>query len=94
MKASIIVAAIGLAWLGAAGAAAAETTTIIEPTVTVGSTEPTPESPAIARKEAAAALAQAEHDCRKDQDRAEQKNCLSDARDDYNQMMATATSKR
>jgi hypothetical protein len=95
MKASIVIVAAGLAWLGAAGAASAQTsTTITEPTVTVGSTEPTPESPGIARKEAAAALAQARHDCRQEQDRADQKNCLSDARDDYNQMMATAASKR
>ena len=94
MKASIIVAAAGLVWLSAASAATAQTTTITEPTVTVGSTEPTPESPVIARKEAAAALAQARQDCRKDQDRAAQKNCMSDARDDYDQMMASAASKR
>jgi hypothetical protein len=93
MKASIVIAAAGLVWLGAAGTASAQTTSVTEPAITVGSTEPTPESPAIAHKEAAAALAQAKQDCRKQHDHASQQNCLSDARDDYNQMMAKTPSK-
>ena len=94
MKASIIIAAAaGLVWLGAAGTASAQTSSVTEPTITVGSTEPTPESPAIAHKEAAAALAQAKQDCRKQHDHALQENCMADARDDYNQMMAKSTSK-
>ena len=93
MKATILVAAAGLALFGVTGAATAQTSTIVEPTVTVGSTEPTPESPAIARKEAAAALAQARQDCRKENDREAQKTCLSAARDDYDQMMAAASSR-
>jgi ubiquitin len=96
MKATIIVAAAaaGLTLVGISGAARAQTATIAEPTVTVGSTEPTPESPAIARKEAGAALAQARQDCRKENDRQAQKTCLSAARDDYDQMMAAASSTR
>jgi hypothetical protein len=93
MKVSIIVAA-GLALSGAAGAALAQITTVIEPTVTVGSTEPTPERPAVARKEAAAALAQAKKDCRRQPDRDAQKACMADARNDYNDLMAMAASKR
>jgi hypothetical protein len=93
MKVSIIV--VSLTLLGATGAALAQgSTTIVEPTITVGSTEPTPESPAIARKEAGAALAQAKQECRKEGDRDTQQSCLADARADYDNMMAMATSKR
>jgi hypothetical protein len=88
MKFSMI-AAVAVASLASAAAVTAQQV-VVEPTVTVGSTEPTPESPAIARKEAAAALAQAKHDCRKEQDKSAQQSCLTQAHDDYNQMMASA----
>lgn len=95
MRATTIVAAAALALLGIAGSATAQTTrTITDPTITVGSTEPTPESPAIARKEAAAVLAQAREDCRREKDRGAQRSCLSAARDDYDRMMAAASSPR
>jgi hypothetical protein len=64
---------------------------VIDPTVVVGSTTPTPESPAIARKEATAALAQAKRECRR-QPGSEQKSCLGAAQDDYRSQMADARS--
>jgi hypothetical protein len=88
MKLSIIAGALCLGF-ASAGAALANTT-ITEPTVTIGSMQPSPESPVIARKEAAAALAQAKQDCRKESGRDAQKSCLGDAREDYNHMMARA----
>jgi hypothetical protein len=67
------------------------TTVVTEPTVLVGPMTPTAESPAIARKEATAALAQAKSDCRR-QAGGEQKSCLGAAQDDYRSQMAYARS--
>ena len=67
------------------------TTVAKEPTVVVGPLTPTPESPALARKEATAALAQAKRDCRR-QGSSEQKTCLGAALDDYRSQMANARS--
>jgi hypothetical protein len=91
MKVAIFASALALGVLGA-GTAVAQTV-INEPTVMVGSSDPTPESPAIARKEAAAALAQAKRDCRRQGDRSAQGACLSQAREDYRQMMSMAGSR-
>ena len=65
------------------------TTVVTDPTVLVGPLTPTPESPAIARKEATAALAEAKRDCRR-QHGSEQKSCLGAAQDDYRSQMADA----
>ena len=63
------------------------------PTVTVGSMDPGPESPMAARKEAAAALAQAKRDCRTaNRATSAQSSCLAAARDDYRKLMAQAGS--
>ena len=88
MKLSITAAALCLG-LASIGAALAQTT-VTEPTVIVGSMQPTPESPAIARKEASAVLAQAKQDCPRKAGRDAQKSCLSAARQDYDRMMAKA----
>ncbi|MDQ2926703.1 MAG: hypothetical protein M3R22_00845 [Pseudomonadota bacterium] len=77
MKLSTIAGALCLG-LASTGAAWAQTT-VTEPTVTIGSTQPTPESPAIARKEAAAALSQAKQDCRKAAGADARKSCMSEA---------------
>jgi hypothetical protein len=84
-----MIAALAAASLAGASAVMAQQV-VVEPTVTVSSTDPTPEAPAIARKEAAAALAQARHDCRKEEDKSAQQNCLVQAHDDYDQMMSSA----
>lgn len=76
--------------LGAGGALAqAKTKMIVEPVVTIGSEQPSPESPAAARKEAAAAWAQAQQTCRKGADRDARDRCLADARADRDQMLAS-----
>jgi hypothetical protein len=90
MKVTLIAAALGLCL------ASAESTAQAQPTVTehitIGSMNPTPESPAIARKEAAAELAQARYDCRKERDADARKSCMAAARDDCSHMMAMAGS--
>ena len=91
MKRSILVAALALG--GAAlPALAAPSPTVIQTRVTVGSTEPSPESPAAARHEAAAALAEAKRECRKEPSRPERQDCLDAARLDYRNLMDTANS--
>jgi hypothetical protein len=89
MKRSIVVAALALsgAVLPALGA---QSSTVSQTRITVGSTEPSPERPAAARHEAAAALAQAKRDCRKEPSRDQQHNCLDEARLDYRNLMDTA----
>nr|HET7859834.1 hypothetical protein [Caldimonas sp.] len=89
MKASIVVAALalGVAAIPAVGAQAGK---VIEIRQTVGSTEPSPESAAAARHEAAAALAQARHDCREEANRADRQSCLDAARADYRHLMEMA----
>ena len=92
--AALAVAASGTAFADASSAPAVivlPPTVVVEPTQVVGPMTPTPESPAIARKEAAAALAEAKRDCRRQPD-SEQKSCLSAAQDDYRSQMANARS--
>lgn len=88
MKIPTIAAAICVGLASVTGAAMART--ITEPTITIGSMTPTPESPAIARKEAAAVLAQAQRDCPKEPGRDARKSCMASARTDYDHMMAKA----
>lgn len=87
---SSIAAAFGLALGTVAGAGLVQAAVVAEPTITIGSMTPTPESPAIARKEAAAVLAQARQDCPKETGHEAQRSCMTDARNDYHQMMAKA----
>lgn len=54
--------------------------------------EPSQESPQDMRHEAAAALAEARNECRKEQGRQAQQDCMRAARDDYNHMMSMARS--
>lgn len=96
MKKMMISLTLGLACAAAAYAAGAvdvivlPPTTVVEPTVQVGSMTPTPESPSIARKEAGAVLAQARQECSKATGAKARANCLAAARDDYKSMMARA----
>ena len=86
----IAVLAMCAGLLGAGGALAqTKTHTIVEPVVTVGSEQPSPESPAAARKEAAAAWAQAQQTCRKTAGHEARSQCLADARADHDQMLAS-----
>jgi hypothetical protein len=64
-------------------------TVVTDPTVVVGPMIPTPESRAIARKEAAAVLSQAKRDCHRKVG-SEQKSCLGAAQDDYRSQMVDA----
>jgi len=90
-KLSIVAATLALGFAaGASSLAAAQGKTVVEPTVTVGSMDPGPESPAAARKEAAAALAEARRQCRSEPDRTARDDCLAAAREDYRQLMASA----
>ncbi len=91
MKTRLPMAALAMcAGLLGAGAAMAQTTNmIVEPVVTVGSDQPSAESPMAARKEAAAAWAQAQQDCRKSAGHAARSQCMANARADHDQMMAS-----
>jgi hypothetical protein len=80
--------AIGLAVT--APALAAPEKTVVGPTITVGSTQPPPETPAAARHEAVAALAQARQACRQEADRESRRACLAAAREDHDKLMAIA----
>ena len=90
MKVTLIAAALGLCLAGAAGAAPAQST--VTEHITIGSMNPTPENPSVARKEAAAELALARYDCRKERGADARKSCMAAARDDYGHMMAMAGS--
>jgi hypothetical protein len=82
--------------VAAAGAASAQTAgtfspnQTVLPTETIGSTEPTPEAPAAARKEAHAALAQAERACHRESSRDAKRDCMAAAHDDYRNTLARA----
>lgn len=90
MKTRLPMAALAMcAGLLGAGGALAQTNMIVEPVITVGSDQPSAQSPAAARKEAAAAWAQAQQDCRKSSSHDARSQCLSDARADHDQMMAS-----
>ncbi len=58
------------------------------PTEHIGGMDPGPQSPEAARKEAAAALAQARAECRRDGTAAGRRTCLADAREDHDRAMA------
>jgi hypothetical protein len=90
MKVSIIAASLALGLAAAHGTALAQDSTVTESRITVGSTEPTPESPDAARREASAALAQAKRECRKEQGHDAQASCLAAAHEDYRKLMAIA----
>ena|SRR6185437_16872610 len=90
MKTRLPMAALALcAGLLGAGSALAQTKMIVEPVVTIGSEQPSPESPMAARKEAAAAWAQAKRECRKASSHDARSQCLASARADHDQMMAS-----
>jgi hypothetical protein len=91
MKRSIVVAALALG--GAAlPALAAPPSAVTQTRITVGSTEPSPETPMAARHEASAALAEAKRDCRKEPSASERQDCLDAARLDYRNLMESAKS--
>ncbi len=90
MKISIVAASLAVALGAVHGSALAQSTNTTENRITVGSTEPTPESPSAARKEASAALAQAKRDCRKEHGHDAQASCLTAAHEDYRNLMAMA----
>jgi hypothetical protein len=90
MKASIVVAALALGAAAAHSPAFAGGSTMHETRITVGSSEPSPESPSAARHEAAAVLAEARRDCRAEPNREDRQSCMQQAREDYRSLMATA----
>jgi hypothetical protein len=67
---------------------------VVLPVEQVGSTEPGPQSPEAARHEAAAAMAEARRLCRLEPDRQSRADCLSDARDDRDQLLEAARGGR
>lgn len=89
MKLSSMAAALALGLAASSGGALAQGTKVVETRITVGSMEPGPQSPEAARKEAAAALAQAKSSCRHE-DRQAQRACMEAAREDYRNLMETA----
>jgi hypothetical protein len=84
----VAVAAAGSASALAAGGASPKVTVL--PTQTIGSTEPTPEAPAAARREAYAARAQAERDCRSESSADARQGCMAAAQEDFRNTMARA----
>ncbi|HSN34573.1 MAG TPA: hypothetical protein VLU41_17910 [Ideonella sp.] len=79
-------AALGLAGLSSAAFAQNSTDTSREQLTS----EPSAEAPAAARKEAAAAWAQAQKDCRKEQGRDAQRECLRVAKQDRDRLLKEA----
>ena len=101
MKLSAIMAAgvLGLAAVSSAsfaqpstrsGGGAGSTSGTVDRSLIGG--EPAQQSPQDMRHEAAAALADARNECRKEQGRQAQQDCMRAARDDYNHMMSMARS--
>jgi hypothetical protein len=90
MKVSIIAAALAVGAAVGAAPAVAQTGTVTQTRIVVGSTEPSPETPQAARHEAGAALAEAKRECRKEQGRDAQQACLAAAREDYRKLMQVA----
>jgi hypothetical protein len=84
----LVVAASGSAWAQTADTSASNMT--VMPTETIGSTEPTPETPSAARKEAHAAFAQAERACRRESARDVRRDCLAAAHEDFRDTLARA----
>ena len=100
MKLSAIMAASALGLAALSSASFAQPSTSSGGSSTGGGTvdrslisgEPSQESPQDMRHEAAAALAEARNECRKEQGRQAQQDCMRAARDDYNHMMSMARS--
>ncbi len=94
---SSLVVACGLA-VAAAGSTAAQAagssppSMTVLPTQTIGSTEPTPEAPAAAHREAYAARTQARLACRGEASRDARQNCLAAAQEDFRNTLARARS--
>ncbi len=91
----LIACGLSLAAADAAQAQAQPTSTgstveTVLPTEIVGSTEPTPEAPAAARREAYAALAVAQRDCRKESANDARRDCMTAARQDFHDTLARA----
>jgi hypothetical protein len=82
--------------VAAAGTVSAQTASTsspnqtVRPTETIGSTEPTPERPAAARKEAHAALAEAERACHRESSRDARRDCMATAHEDSRNTPARA----
>ena len=97
MRSKAVVSAIAVAmtasaplWAGAAESAA-QGRLVVLPTQRVGSDMPGPQSPAAARKEAAAAWAENRRACREEIDRSARRECLEDARADHDRLLQYAT---
>ena len=85
------VAAVLAAFAGMASAQTNDSTSPgmrVLPTETIGDDVPTPEAPAIARREAYAALAEAQRDCRRQESRDARRDCMQQAHDDFEHQMA------
>jgi hypothetical protein len=90
MKTFAVTAAVALASGIACGSALAQQRTVQGPTITIGSTEPSPESPSAARAEAAAVWAEAQQSCRQERDHQARHDCLEAAREDRRQLLHEA----
>jgi hypothetical protein len=89
----VVACCLAVAGAGAASAQTAGTASRnlkVLPTETVGSSEPTPEAPAAARKEAHAALAEAQRACQRESSRDARRDCMAAARDDFRATLARA----
>jgi len=82
--------AVALASALACGGALAQSHAVPGPTITVGSTTPSPESPAAARAEAAAVWAQAQQTCHRERDHQARHDCLQAAREDRQRLLDEA----
>ena len=89
-KLSLVMTMLVTGLAGVHPPAAAQGTVVIERFITVGSSEPGPQSPQAARQEAAAAMAEARRECRKESDRESREQCLAAAREDYRDLMEEA----
>src|SRR5439155_23662059 len=94
MKRLAISAAIALASGLACGNALAQQRTVPGPTITIGSMDPTPESPSAARAEAAAVWARAQQTCREERDAHARHDCLQAAREDRRQLLEEARQRQ
>lgn len=67
--------------------APAGTRLVVLPVEHVGSSVPGPQSPAAAREEARAALAEARTECRREPDAASRRDCLAQAREEHDRLI-------
>ncbi len=75
----------------AAGASSPGMTVL--PTQTIGSTEPTPETAAAAHREAYAARAEAQRQCRSESSRDARRDCMAAAHQDFRNTLARSRSE-